>query len=414
MKILIYQEKNKGGHTDIYDRLNYNTLFNDVNEYCEGHFTNSGNKVWLQGIVNLLSTEENEVYFLEDFYTWDFINDFFDIIVYSTANLFHKSYKSAIQMRADAFKKSKIPIYCLSIGAQGCINESPSSVVNGIEKEISDFLESIYKSGGELGLRGYYTKEVLDCVSSNTAVVTGCPSLFQNGRNLKISKEKVEYYDFKSIINGNDFLKKGILNKQSIFIDQDCFSDFFYNTEIYRNDIEKILYSLLDKYGFQKSSLLINNKIQLFMDVPEWGDYIKSNSFNFSFGSRIHGNIISILNGIPALIYPIDSRTKEMAEYYCIPTTNIKPKNQKKLYELYLETSYGKFNNNFPKIYDKFNKFVVEHGLVKKTINTKNVFWNREKPIPNKSIIEKKELLKEYFNKNRVKIWISCKIKKIY
>ena len=123
MKILIYQENNRGGHTDIFRTLDYGTLYTDVRNCCNSIWTNSGNKIWLQGIVSELSTNDNEIHFLESNYTWDFINEYFDAIVYSTANLFQKSYQEAIGRRTNSFNNSKIPVFVISCGAQGELND---------------------------------------------------------------------------------------------------------------------------------------------------------------------------------------------------------------------------------------------------------------------------------------------------
>lgn len=414
MRILIYQEEKKGGHTDILRRLDYNTLYKEIQNYSDGLFTNTGNKVWLQGIVSILSTKENEISFLREDYSWDFINEYFDAIVYSTANLFQRQYKDAIQMRADEFRNSKIPVFCISVGAQGDYDEGPKSVVRGIEKEIASFMEAVYMSGGELGLRGYYTKEVLDVVDPhNSAEVTGCPSLFQNGRDLRINKHDVDYNRFKCILNGGEFCYKNYLTSNSVFMDQDTFSDYFYNNSIYERESESVLWEFLHQYGYENTALLVNKRVEMCMDVPEWGRFLERLGFSFSFGSRIHGNIISLLKGIPAVVYPIDSRTKEMSDYYNIPTTSSKPQNLKDIYKIYLETSFDDFNRNYSSLYDRFEEFVVKNGLVRNHINSDNRFWNREDPISCDYVNEKRNEMKDYFNRKKWKIWILTKTKRI-
>ena len=64
----------------------------------------------------------------------------------------------------------------------------------------------------------------------------------------------------------------------------------------------------------------------------------KYKDFNFACGSRIHGNIMPILMGIPAAICPIDSRTREMAEFFDIPMITEKDLKKKSLYSIYLDT----------------------------------------------------------------------------
>lgn len=413
MKILIYQENNRGGHTDIFRTLDYGTLYTDVRNYCNSIWTNSGNKIWLQGIVSELSTKDNEIYFLESNYTWDFINEYFDAIVYSTANLFHKSYKEAIEQRTESFHKSKIPIFVISCGAQGELNDSPEKVVTGIGDTIASFLDSIYSSGGELGLRGYFTKEVLDYVAPNTARVTGCPSLFQNGKDVHITNEKVEFETFCAAINGDLFSVKELVSGNNYFIDQSSYSEELYNAELYELSNANFVNHCLRKFDFEKTELLLNGKIKLFMDIPEWMHFLKSKNICFSFGSRIHGNILSILSGIPSLIFPVDSRTLEMTTFYNIPIAKIKPKNIKELYDMYLQTDYSEFNKKYETLYNNFNQFIKECGLVKNGINKNNNFWNREIPNGCKKLMDRSKEIEDYFYQNYRKIWIKDKIWKL-
>ena len=59
-----------------------------------------------------------------------------------------------------------------------------------------------------------------------------------------------------------------------------------------------------------------------FFDVEEWMDYIRS--FDFVLGTRFHGSLIALLNGIPAFIFVIDARTREMCELLHIPHDDIR------------------------------------------------------------------------------------------
>ena len=109
----------------------------------------------------------------------------------------------------------------------------------------------------------------------------------------------------------------------------------------------------------------------------DWQDSFVREKISFSFGSRIHGNIMALLSGVPAVVVGFDSRTREMAEFYDIPCIqsfdDIKPKN---LYALYESLDYSKFNNSFEKKYDSFENFLIKCGIVNK-INTSNKYLNK-------------------------------------
>lgn len=400
MKVLIYQEYSKGGQTDIDRVLDYNVLYKDVRTYCNGVWTNAGNKVWIQGIVSELSTEDNEVRFLEREFTWDYINSYFDVIVFSTANLLYRLYKDDIEQITKEFQKSRIPIFCISMGAQAGIDEEPGHVAEGMESTISAFLDAIYSSGGEIGVRGWYTKEVLDAVMKNSAAVIGCPGLYQNGPNLSISNEKISFQDFSAAINGDIFFSKQLVCEKTVFLDQTTYPKELYDVEYYERTCKgKIVYNLVKKCGVEKAELLLSGKVKLFMDVPQWHDFLGT-TVNFTYGGRIHGNIISILSGIPALIYPVDKRVAEIAEFYHIPYTTKKPENIRELYDLYLETDYTMFNDVYPDLYHKYESFLRSCGLVREKMNDNNKYWGRQLPSESSVIENKKKDAFEYLKKH--------------
>lgn len=55
------------------------------------------------------------------------------------------------------------------------------------------FISTIYKTGGQFALRGWFTAEFFKKLGFDNPAVVGCPSLYQLGRNLKITKKKLTY-----------------------------------------------------------------------------------------------------------------------------------------------------------------------------------------------------------------------------
>ena len=109
--------------------------------------------------------------------------------------------------------------------------------------------------------------------------------------------------------------------------------------------------------------------------MNSWYNYLIDNSFSFSFGERIHGNIMSLLAGIPAMVHVCDSRTMEMAEFFNIPIYSGNSI-QDDLEEVYVKSDYTKFINEYRAKFDLYEKFLIKHGIVRK-INQNNKFFKR-------------------------------------
>jgi hypothetical protein len=111
--------------------------------------------------------------------------------------------------------------------------------------------------------------------------------------------------------------------------------------------------------------LIFENRLHLLLDIQDWADYLLYHGYNFSCGSRIHGNILPILCGIPSAICPLDMRVKEMAEYFEIPMIEKKKLLTENLWEIYNNVSYERFNNTFASKYEYYINFLVERGILR-------------------------------------------------
>ena len=70
-----------------------------------------------------------------------------------------------------------------------------------------------------------------------------------------------------------------------------------------------------------KHPLIRQNRVRFFLDPKTWFAHLAN--YDFSFGTRIHGNIAALLAGTPALLLAHDSRTLELADYHEIPYREI-------------------------------------------------------------------------------------------
>ena len=411
MNILIYTEKFDrtntildGGYVDIFRQADYNSVADDVKRYCNGIVTNTGNKVWLQGLVSALSTPENRLSYYDCSESWDEINEAYDCVVLSEANLLKENLKDSILFLAKEFRRCRIPVYVISVGAQADSYDRIDDLCRSIRSETEAFLHSVYETGGEIACRGYFTKEVLDRICRNTAEVVGCPSLFQNGRDLRITEKKVSRRELKPVISGHFRSRDRMLRryKEAVYIDQDTWFDYFYDRTTYDGcDDSTMIRRIISTKGLFSSDLFFDGRLKLFWDIPQWYRYLKEKDFNFSIGSRIHGTIMSLLAGIPSTLCAVDSRTREMGEYYNIPTVFPSHCRNRSLAELYAEVDYSGFNKEYPALYDRFDGFLKSHGLVSE-MNGNNTFWDKPAPVPNLDVEAKIAELSEVYNRKKL------------
>ena len=353
-------------------------------KFVTGGGGNVGNKFFLTATKNYLKDEadfEHTLFYSnrkKNFcicdYSIDEINERFRAVVLPQANIFSATDMAIEHMKGftEVINKLEIPVYVTGVGAQAQDYDSIYELYYSIRDVVTEFCKAVYRTGGEFSLRGFFTKEFFDMLGFKSAVVTGCPSIYQVGREFQICERKVSEIEFRPVINGYASLLRhnkiydAFIKYNAVYLDQDEFIGLLYNSKMFEDlkldDIE--LQKYVKKYSLNAMKIFAKDKVKLFYDIPIWQDYLKKNNFNFSFGKRIHGNIISIVTGIPAVVMVHDSRTRELAEYFSIPSvSNLNRYNN--LYEMYLEADYSSFNKDFKEKYDNFNRFLIEHGLRK-------------------------------------------------
>ncbi|MEE1012443.1 MAG: polysaccharide pyruvyl transferase family protein, partial [Acutalibacteraceae bacterium] len=305
MKVLIYYPPNKLGMSD-FRKTDYSTLAERARNELDGKIPNFGNKVWLQGILAEITSEETIYEFGYDNLSEDYINNNYDCVLMPLANCFRLNWVQYMEKRASHISKLKIPVYVIACGIQAKSYDELNSLVESIKEPSTKFIKSVYNTGGEFALRGYFTAEFFEKLGFKNAVVTGCPSIFQMGRDLTISNEKVSKKDFVASINGTFKLPVSDKSvKSADFICQDVNGKVLYDPKYFESDplsFRRILkYIKRGDYDFVRAAA--NNKIKLFADTQQWMSYYIYNSVDFSFGSRIHGTIMPILSGVPSLCY---------------------------------------------------------------------------------------------------------------
>ena len=361
MKILILRESYPNSIDDIRYATDYEKW-----EKIKGY--NTGNKLWITGLVSSISTPDNEIHFITSDMTTDFINDYFDLIIAPEANIFSERFSDLLVSKAKWYQKLKIPIYVIACGAAALTYDDLDKLCVAIKDSSKQYIESVYSTGGEFALRGEFSKCMFDKLGYHSAVVTGCPSLYQMGRDFQVKTDKVDKNQFKPALNGNLNLCNKALHDyaNSEYFDQSFFYDLFYRQ--YSGHAR----GFINAYGTYSLELFKEKRINLIIDMQDWMNYFLYHRFNFSAGSRIHGTVMPILCGIQSVICPPDTRVREMAEFFEIPTFSEQDLLNDSLYDIYLSVGYEKFNAKYKENFARYEKFLIDHKIVK-NINEESI-----------------------------------------
>lgn len=232
--------------------------------------------------------------------------------------------------------KIEVPICTMSLGANS-LGLSAEELSRNIDIKTQTLLKKISKKGGKFGVRGEYTADVLFHLGIKNAEVVGCPTWFETGAERVLKRNEV---DEPSILYSSPYHKKlGFFTADAPAILQDEWED-------------------INKIYFEKNSLH-KNEDYFFTSMRNWKDYVKK--FDFVAGTRVHGAILAINAGVPAIITSGDMRSKEMCDLFCIPRyPGVDLSDIKNYFDTYDSDS---INYKYGILYKKFKEFVSYCGL---------------------------------------------------
>ena len=242
------------------------------------------------------------------------------------------------------------------------------------------------EKSASIGVRGEFTYDVFKALGIDNVDVIGCPSWFVNGYKQKdvIKKEfskdfKVAFYtcwdpytkwhqkwhgklfdeamkckDARFVLQSEfDFLPYYYQHKANIVQDRDLY--------------DKSVASLAKHFGFSEAFVEENDKvknmIEIFSKVENWEDFVKTR--DLCFGFRIHGSIISLKQGVPALPIAPDSRVAELCDLFRIPylKVNTISSDDFNLREFYEKSDFDEMNKAYAGLFRNYINFLDKNGI---------------------------------------------------
>jgi archaellum component FlaC len=331
--------------------------------------TNSGNLVFAQATQKHLKTENVTLTtsgYSADPNLADEINEKYDAFVIPLANAFRVSFANHLKKFTKLIEKLKIPTVVVGVGAQSDLDYSFEPMAP-LDEDVTAFVKAVLDHSATIGVRGEFTHDYLNRLGFKDVDIIGCPSMFLFGENLKVHKKKARLDESSKIsINISPYVER--------MGDVAMHHYEKYPNLIYIPQNNDSLQQLLWGEPLAKSieshkiptrtshPLFRENKVRFFIDPSTWIDYLKD--FDFSFGTRIHGNTVSMLAGTPAVVLAHDSRTLELVEFFEMPfrrIDEIEPTTDAA--ELYEEASFDKFNAGHADRFRRYLEFLDRNEL---------------------------------------------------
>lgn len=349
--------------------------------YAKGVFgRNSGNLVFSDAVHKIISTPSATVvsnsYLTErvdvDRAYVDRINDEFDMFVIPLANAFRRSFIWQLRRLTTVIEQLTIPVVVVGAGVAGGIgsleNPIPTEDVE-LRGVVTRFVTAVLDRSASVGVRGEFTREYLGRLGfgDQHVEVIGCPSLFREGADLQVHKKQPALErDSRFTINVSPYVpymsactaRHAERYPNMVYIPQghETLAMMLWGVE------PGILDDDLDMPWHTDHLLYRTNRMRFFVDTSTWTRYLAEQVF--SFGTRIHGNIVAVSAGTPAHVLAHDARTLELARYHEIPHTPVPDlPSDLDAADLYAETDFTAFNSAHQERFARFAGFLTANGI---------------------------------------------------
>lgn len=330
---------------------------------------NSGNLVFIHAAHRILSTHDAEVEAggltprPEDA---DAVNERYDAYVIPYANAFRPRFLPSLERMTRFLEHLRIPVVVLGVGVDATLDYDFSGL-RSVDDAARAFVNAVLERSPSIGVRGEATEAYLRTLGFRDVEIVGCPSMFLHGARLPVEK-RVAALDRDSPISinvspyrsemGDVLLHHLERYRRLVYIAQDRPSlglmlgveDPAASATPSRSPVH------LSHPVFQQG------RARFYVEPWQWISDLRS--FDFAFGSRIHGNIAALLAGTPAYLFAHDARTLELARYFAIPhrlLPDVTPDIDAA--DLYAEADYTDLVAGHAARFERFADYVGRQGL---------------------------------------------------
>ena len=254
--------------------------------------------------------------------SYERLNEGYDFAVFPMANAFRLDYN--LKPVTDMIRRLKIPCVVIGCGLQA---SSPEEIKDGFpfDDDVREFMKAVLEKSALVGLRGEFTAEYLQRLGfapERHFTVIGCPSLYLNGPVMP--EPRIRPIDGNTRLNINTRLTRTPALNALIADAEKRFPNYHLVQQL-RWELATIAYGMpnIVKAGRDSTGCypcfpwhrdVRSGRAIGFTEARTWFNYMKKD-VDYSFGSRIHGNISAVINGVPSFVFTSDTRTEELCRW---------------------------------------------------------------------------------------------------
>lgn len=300
------------------------------------------------------------------------------VIMPSSNFIIHDDNNELAYLLCDFMEKNNCPITLVGLGAQSTPEfNTPKKLVSVLSKEKKRWFKMLSERAVSIGIRGEFTAECLEEMGIYNYRIIGCPSIYKylDGKFSILPKptlKNIQITVTAGSVRDTKILEMGY-KKKSHWIMQMIteFPEVVFEDKELKYD--KLMWSF-PALSISEKRLIkyMKKRAHMFYTLEDWDEFYKKNKITFAFGSRFHGNMAALRNGVPTLWIVHDSRTTELVNTLHLPKLEenefMKIRNMK---ELINYCNYDDFYENYSVLHKNYIEFLEENHISHKFFNNK-------------------------------------------
>ena len=296
------------------------------------------------------------------------INERFDAYAVPLANAFRPSFAKSLDRLSALIEQLKIPVVVIGVGAQTG-TEYDTDRLDELSGPVKRFMKAVLDRSASVGVRGELTADYLKGLGFRDVEVIGCPSMFWHGESFPQLEQKPLDANSRVAVNISAQASRegGIAELAALALrlhpKLSYYAQNLSDAELlFWGDTSRSADRHKELPALRSHPLLTGGHTRVPIDPSIWMRELATH--DFSFGTRIHGNMAALLAGTPSVVLAHDSRTLELCRYFEIPHRLLRDVEADTAPQTLLEEAdYGPLRSNHAERFRRYVDFLDRNGL---------------------------------------------------
>lgn len=360
------------------------------------HPENAGNMIHARAPQRMFDRRQTIEYNTQPWLLWgeksyaDFVNTHCDHLIVTMANTIwvNKDFSEKYRRFQRMLELYDVPLTIFGLGVRSPVEDLSEA---WLPDAAIDMLRYMEERAAPIGVRGEFTKQVFEKLAGVTKVqVTGCPSFFSEpaafGRlrnNLKKGKPGTFSYSGTKYERPEErALLLRTVKDEGIYIEPT-------NADNHRAHLRALKRQELRMPGYllenghvtgegnaaelelnpslqatrQEWEFFFRNQYRMFRNPDDWMQ-MNREVVSHTFGTRFHVNMASLLSGTPATWVTHDSRTRELARFFHVPSVSLEHSAMMTSEDFRrVSSNYDEMFDHLPALFDNWQSYMEAHNL---------------------------------------------------